>query len=129
MVSASASGQAARAEQSASPKKLGQHQIHRLIATASTPEDHQRIAEYYFEQAQQYMNESRAYAMRLKAYERSPYSASCLMCVSTSYSLEAAIRSLRVGRQLAEDRAAQMQQLAKAYEHMDSASALTGLGL
>jgi hypothetical protein len=120
VVSASAFGQTASVGQSASQKQLSQHQINRLIAKARTPEDHQLIAEYYLKQAQLYLNESRAYASEIKAYQRNPYSGSCLMCVSTSYSLEAAIRSLRVSKQIAEDRAAKMQQLAAVHEQMSS---------
>ncbi len=131
VVSASAFGQTARVEQSASGKQLSQRQINRLIAKARTPEDHQRIAEYYQGQAQLYLNESRVYASKIKAYQRSPYSNSCLMCVSTSYSLEAAIRSLRVSKQIAEDRAAKMQQLAAMHEQMSSIAGMpkTNLGL
>lgn len=131
VVSASAFSQPAGVEQSASTKKLNQHQINQLIAKARTPEDHQRIAEYYLEQAQLYRNESRAYASKIEAYEKSPYSRSCLMCVSTSYSLEAAIRTLRVSKQIAEDRAARMQQLASMHEQMASVSmgAARSLGL
>lgn len=124
VVAASSFGQAARSVQSASPKKLSQHQINQLIANAKTPKDHQRIAEYYQEQAQQYLIQSRDYASKIAAYKRSPYLSSCTMCVSTSYSLEAAVRSLRVSKQIAEDRAAEMLKLAAQHDPMARAAAM-----
>ena len=131
VVTASSFGQTARAEQSASRKKLNQHQINQLIASARSPEDHHRIAQYYQEQAQLYVIQSRAYATRIDAYKRSPYLGSCPMCVSTSYSLEAAVRSLRVSKLIAEDRAAKLQQLAIEQEQMASipTTPATSLGL
>ena len=124
VVTASSFGQTAKPGQSASPRKLNQHQINQLIANAKTPKDHQRIAEYYQEQAQQYLIQSRDYASKIAAYKRSPYLSSCTMCVSTSYSLEAAVRSLRVSKQIAEDRAAEMLKLAAEHEPMASAAVI-----
>lgn len=104
----------------ATQKKLGQHQINRLVASAKTPEDHQRIAEYYEEEALNYENQARAYAAKIAAYERSPYLSSCAMCVTTSYALEAAVRSLRTSKQWAEERADEMQKLAAMHEQISS---------
>jgi hypothetical protein len=125
VVTASSFGQTAKSEQSASPKKLNQHQINELIANARTSKDHQRLAEYYQEQAQQYLIQSRDYASKIAAYKRSPYLSSCTMCVSTSYSLEAAVRSLRVSKQIAEDRAAEMLKLAAQHEPMASTAVIS----
>jgi hypothetical protein len=113
-------GQTASTDQNATQKKVGQHQINRLIASAKTPEDHQRIAEYYEEQAAYYQSQARADAVKIAAYERSPYLGSCAMCVTTSYSLEAAVRSLRVSKRLAEERADEMQKLAAMHEQLSS---------
>jgi hypothetical protein len=129
VVAASSFGQSTKSEQSASPKKLNQHQINQLIANARTPKDHQRIAEYYQEQAQQYLTQSRDYASKIAAYKRSPYLSSCTMCVSTSYSLEAAVRSLRVSKQLAEDHAAEMLKLAAQHDPMASSAPIPSVGL
>jgi hypothetical protein len=113
-------GQTAKSGEFAPQKKLGQHQINRLIASAKTPEDHQRIAEYYEEQALNYENQARAYGAKIAAYERTPYMSSCAMCVTTSYSLEAAVRSLRTSKQWAEERADEMQKLAAVHEQISS---------
>jgi hypothetical protein len=113
-------GQTAKSDEFASQKKLDQHQINRLVASAKTPEDHQRIAEYYQEQAVRYESQARAYAAKIAAYERSPYFGSCAMCVTTSYSLQAAVRSLRTSKQCAEERADQMQKLAAMHEQLSS---------
>ncbi len=113
-------GQMARSAESPSQKKLNQHTVNRLITSARTPEDHQRIAEYYEEQAQYYANLSRAYAVKIAAYERTPYLNSCTMCVTTSYSLEAAVQSLRVSKQIAEQRADEMRKLANMHEQLSS---------
>ena len=128
-VAASSFGQSAKSEQSASLRKLSQHKINQMIANARTPKDHQRIAEYYQEQAQQYLIQSRDYASKIAAYKRSPYLGSCTMCISTSYSLEAAVRSLRVSKQIAEDRAAEMLKLAAQHEPMASIAPIPSAGL
>lgn len=124
-------GQTASAQQSPSTMKLSQRQLHQLLATAKTPADHERIAQYYQKQAQLYLNESKTDAEMIEAYKRSPYFNSCLMCVNTSYSLEAAVRSLRVNKQIAEDRAATLQQLATRQEQMagDVMALASSLGL
>ena len=129
VATASTFGQGAKAQQSASPEKVTQRQINRLIATAKTPEDHQRIAEYYQEQAQLYTLESQADARKIEAYKRSPYLSSCAMCVSTSYSLEAAVRTLRLSKQIAEDRAARLQELAAQQGQMSSLAMNPAMGM
>jgi hypothetical protein len=118
VLTASAFGQSVGGKQSTSNQKLNHRQLHQLIAAATTPAEHERIAQYYQEQAQLYLNESKADAGMIETYKRSPYLNSCTMCVSTSYSLEAAVQSLRVSKQIAEDRAAKMQQLAVLQEQM-----------
>lgn len=109
-------GQMAGIGKSSPQKKLDQHQVNRLIASAKTPQDRKRIADYYQEQALHYSNLSRAYRAKIAAYERTPYLDSCAMCVTTSYSLEAAVRSLRISKRLAEEREDEMRKLADMYE-------------
>lgn len=113
-------GQAVQSGESASQKMLDQHQVNRMAASAKTPEDHQRVAEYYEQQAQYYNNLSRVYGAKIAAYERTPYLNSCTMCVTTSYSLEAAVRSLRVSKRAAEQRADEMRKLANMHEQLSS---------
>jgi hypothetical protein len=127
----SAFGQAADSNQDGSLKKLDKHEVTRLIASAKTPEDHRRIAEYFQEQARYYLNLSRADGQKLAAYNSTPYLDSCAMCTTTSYSLEAAVRSLRIGKRMAEQRADEMLRLAVIHARMagfDSID-LSSLGL
>ncbi len=98
----------------------GQNRIHELINSAKTPEDRQRVADYFRERAKYYENQSRALGEKIAAYRSTPYLNSCAMCVTSSYSLEAAVKSLRLGKQIAEQRAAEMEKLASMYEQMAS---------
>jgi len=122
VATASVFAQTAADQQSASEKKLNHQQLHRLIATAKTTADHQRIAQYYEAQAQFYLVQAKADAVKINAYKRSPYIQDCTMCVSSNYSLEAAIRYLRMGEENAEQRAAKMRQLAQQQELMISSN-------
>jgi len=120
------SGQSVNSRQGTSQKRLGQRQINRLIASAKTPQDHQLIAEYYEEQAQFYENQSREYGAKIVAYEKTPYLNSCALCVTSSYSLEAAVHSLRISKQWAEERADAMEKLAAMHEQMSNVATIPG---
>jgi hypothetical protein len=115
---ASAFGQAAASQQFASEPKLNAHQVKVLIASAKSPDDDLRIAEYYEGQEHNYLNQARAYAAKIAAYERTPYLNSCAMCVTSSSSLEAAVHSLKISKRRADEQADQMHQLAVMYEQM-----------
>lgn len=119
-------GQTGRVTDSQSQKKLDQHSVSRLITAAKSPEDHQRIAQYYEEQALHYENLSRAYGAKIRAYEKSPYLSSCTMCVTTSSSLEAAVQSLRISKLEAEQRADEMRKLANMHEQLSSVALSPG---
>lgn len=110
-------------------KKLDKHEVSRLITSAKTPEDHQRIAEYFQEQAQYYMNQARAYGQKLAAYNSSPYLDSCAMCTTTSYSLEAAVRSLQIGKRMADQRADEMLKLAEMHARLAGIDSIGPLNL
>jgi hypothetical protein len=118
MIAASSYGQTANAAQYVSQKKLSEHQIKQLIASAKSPEDHQLIAQFYREQSQYYLNQARAYAAKIAAYERTPYLNSCAMCVTSSNSLEAAVRSLKISKQIADERSDEMHRLAIMHEQL-----------
>jgi hypothetical protein len=122
-------GQTAPTGQNAPHKD--QNRIQHLINSAKTPEDHQRLAEYFRERARYYENESRALGEKISAYKRTPYLNSCAMCVTSSYSLEVAVKSLRLGKQMAEERAAEMEKLATIHEQMANSAGTpsTSLGL
>ena len=113
-------GQTADAGPFTSQKKLSEHRIKQLISSAKSPEDHRLIAEYYQEQSQGYLNQARTYAVKIAAYERTPYLNSCAMCVTSSNSLEAAVRSLKISKRMADERADEMHRLAIVHERMAS---------
>ena len=117
-LAASAFGQMAASRQYASEPKLTAHQVKVLIASAKSPEDDLRIAAYYEEQAQNYLAQARTYAAKIAAYERTPYLNSCAMCVTSSSSLEAAVRSLKISKRAADEQADEMHQLAVMYEQL-----------
>lgn len=52
------------------PEHLSRHQLETLIATAKTPAEHQRIAQYYEAKAQDYLAESKEHEQMLGAYDR-----------------------------------------------------------
>jgi hypothetical protein len=120
-----------RPEQGASQAHFDQHAMNKLAASAKTAQDHQRLADYYREQAQWYINEARTYARQIAAYKRTPYLNSCSMCVTTSDSLEAAVKSLRMRKQSADENASEMLKLADIHHQMAGAAetAVTGFGL
>ncbi len=120
-VAASSFGQTANSKQEESRNNQVKQRMSRLIESAKTPADHRRVAEYYREQAQYYSNQSRAYGEKIAAYNRTPYLNSCTMCVTTSYSLEAAVHSLRISKRMAEERADEMLKLAVMHERMAGA--------
>ena len=118
MFASSAMGQSTKAGNENTSRKLDRHQINQMIAAAKTPQDHARIAVLFRQQAAYYDSVSRAYRAKIAAYERTPYSSVCTMCVSTSDSLDAAIRSLRIAKQLSEERANEMLRLAVQHEEI-----------
>ena len=117
-IAAGAFAQTAQTQQSAQQKTLNRHQLSQLIATAKTSADHSTIAQYYETQASAYLAQSEAAATKIHEYKKSPFIGNCVMCVSSSYSVEAAIRSLRTSEQVSEARAAKLQQLAQQQEQM-----------
>jgi hypothetical protein len=128
---ASSFGQSTNSNQNGSLKRLDKREVSRLITSAKTPEDHRRIAEYFQEQARYYQNLSRADGQKLAAYNSTPYLDSCAMCTTTSYSLEAAVRSLRISKRMAEQRADEMLRLAVIHARMAGIDSidLSSLGL
>ena len=61
--------------QSASPSKtdkLSKHQLLTLIATAKTPADHLRLARYYQDQANYYLEQSKFHQDMAVAYMKNP---------------------------------------------------------
>jgi sensor histidine kinase regulating citrate/malate metabolism len=57
-------------------EKLTKQQLHTLIATAKTPAEHQRIADYYEGKAQELTAESKAHARMAEQFRQNPITAS-----------------------------------------------------
>lgn len=54
------------------PEHLSKQQLNTLIATAKTPAEHQRIAQYYEAKAQDYVAQSKEHEQMLAAYYANP---------------------------------------------------------
>ena len=52
--------------------KLGKHQLLTLIATAKTPAEHLRLARYYQDQANYYLEQSKLHQDMATAYRKNP---------------------------------------------------------
>jgi Tfp pilus assembly protein FimT len=67
-LTAAAFAQAAPAQQ-LKPEHLSKQQLNTLIATARTPAEHQRIAQYYEAKAQDYLAQAREHEQMVAAYK------------------------------------------------------------
>lgn len=56
----------------AKPEHLSKQQLNTLIATASTPAEHRRIAQYYRAKTQDYLAQSKEHEQMLAAYRANP---------------------------------------------------------
>ncbi len=68
VITAAAFAQALSAQQP-KPEHLSKQQLNTLIATAKTPADHQRIAQYYKEKAQDYLAQAKEHEAMVAAYK------------------------------------------------------------
>jgi len=55
------------------PEHLNRHQLKTLIATAKTPEEHRRIAQFYQSMTQKYLAQSEKHEEMLKGYQENKY--------------------------------------------------------
>jgi hypothetical protein len=55
------------------PEHLSKHQLKKLIATAKTPAEHQRIAQFYQSKAQDYLAQSEKHEAMLVAYQQNRF--------------------------------------------------------
>jgi hypothetical protein len=93
------------------PEQLSKQQLKTLIATAATPADHQRIAQYYQAKAQDYLNQAQEHEAMLAAYNANPSAATDKDRAGTVYHCEYYARKFR-------DMAAQSEELAKLHAQM-----------
>ena len=64
-------GQTASAQQT-KPEHFSKRQLNTLIASAKTPAEHQRIAQYYQAKAQDYLAQAKEHEQMLTAYNANP---------------------------------------------------------
>ena len=58
--------------QQTKPEHFSKHQLTTLIATAKTPAEHQRLAQYYEAKARDYLVQSKEHEQMLAAYKANP---------------------------------------------------------
>ena len=90
--------------------KLTKHQLLSLIATAKTPTEHLRLAQYYEAQAKYYLAQSSLHQEMAAAYRKNPP-------ISGKYSINSANHCDFFAQSFKED-ATKMQELANMHEQM-----------
>ena len=93
------------------PEHLSKQQLKALIATAKTPAEHERIATYYHEQAQDYLAQSKEHEEMLKAYKQNN-------SLSNSKSRAGTIDHCQYFVEKFEEMSTKSQELAKLHEEM-----------
>jgi hypothetical protein len=71
VMTVAAIGQTPSAQQP-KPEHLSKHQLNTLIATAKTPAEHQRIADYYKAQAEDFLAQAKEHEEMIVAYRANP---------------------------------------------------------
>jgi hypothetical protein len=71
VMTVAAFGQTTSAQQT-KPEHFSKRQLNTLIATAKTPAEHQRIAQYYQAKAQDYLAQAKEHEQMVAAYKASP---------------------------------------------------------
>jgi hypothetical protein len=92
---------------------LSKHQLNTLIATAKTPAEHQRIAQFYQSQAQDYLAQSKEHALEAEQSRNNPLRNNNKAVFST-------VNHCEHYAQKFSDLAATSQELAKQHEQMAS---------
>ncbi len=90
---------------------LSKHQLNTLIATAKTPSEHRRIAQYYEAKAQDYLTQQKEHEQMLAAYKANPVLSNDKHRASTIGHCEYFVQAFK-------DMAAKSQELAQLHEQM-----------
>ena len=109
VMTVAAFGQTTSAQQT-KPEHFSKRQLNSLIATAKTPAEHQRIAQYYQAKAQDYLAQAKEHEQMVKAYKANP-SLTAKSQASTINHCEYFVRTFK-------DLAAKSQELAQLHEQM-----------
>jgi hypothetical protein len=110
VMSVAAFGQIASAQQP-KPEHLSKRQLNTLIATAKTPAEHQRIAQYYQTKAQDYLAQSKEHEAMAAAYKANS-------SMSTNKNRASTISHCEYFAQTFKDLAAKSQELAQLHDQM-----------
>jgi len=95
----------------AKPQHLSKQQLNTLIATAKTPAEHQRIAQFYQSQALDYLAQSKEHEAMVAAYKANPSMTNNKNQASTINHCEYFVQTFK-------DLAAKSQELAQLHEQM-----------
>jgi hypothetical protein len=109
VMTAAAFGQTTSAQQT-KPEHFSKGQLNTLIATAKTPAEHQRIAQYYQAKAQDYLAQAKEHEQMVAAYKANPS--------LTAKSQASTINHCEYFVQTFNDLAAKSQELAQLHERM-----------
>ena len=93
------------------PEQLSNKQLKTLIASAGTPADHQRIAQYYQAKAQDYLTQAKEHEAMLAAYSANPSALTDKDRAGTVYHCEYYARKFK-------DMAAKSEELARLHTQM-----------
>jgi hypothetical protein len=109
VMTVAAFGQTTSATQT-KPEHLGKRQLNTLIATAKSPAEHRRIAQYYQAKAQDYLAQSKEHEQMVAAYKANPS--------LTAKSQASTINHCEYFVQTFKDLAAKSQELAQLHDQM-----------
>lgn len=104
-------GQTSSTNNQEQTEKLGKKQLLSLIATAKTPAEHRRIAEYFKAEAQDYLAQSKDHEQMAEAYKKNPVLSNDKFHLGTVNHCEYLAQHFR-------EVAAQFQELAEIHEKM-----------
>jgi hypothetical protein len=93
------------------PAHLSKHQLNTLIATAKTPAEHRRLAQYYQENAQDYLAQAKEHEQMIAAYKANP-------SLSTDKNRASTIGHCEYFVQTFKDLATKSRELAQLHEQM-----------
>lgn len=97
--------------QAQKPEKLTKQQLLSLIATAKTPAEHSRIAQYYEEESQNYLAQSKEHEQMAAQYKKNP-------AMNSSKSSAGPVNHCEYLAQHFRESAAKTQELAQMHEQM-----------
>jgi hypothetical protein len=102
-----------QAQSTAKSEKLSKQQLISLIATAKTPADHTRIADYYQAQSASFLAESKEHEQMAAAYRKNPMTNSSKFVTGSVDHCDYIAQSLKKDADQAQDLAKLHEEMAK----------------